>query len=226
MILALDSSGKTAGVCIMQGQQVLYHKVLDQGLTHSETLLPLAAEAMAICQLTPADISLYAVTVGPGSFTGLRIGLSIIKGLALPHSTPVAAVSTLEAHARGCGQNGVIIPALDARRKEVYWAAFARSENDDCSRLSPDAAQSAISLREFVTNLSKPFFFVGDGAQICYNELDITVPAGGIVASSPALGAAKAAFFVPAQPAGDVALQYLRLSQAERERAARLGQPT
>ena len=100
-ILAVDTAGKTAGVALLQDGRLLYEVYLDGGLTHSETLLPLIDTCLKLCGLTCADIDLFGVNAGPGSFTGLRIGLAAVRGLASPRHTPCAPVSTLEALAAG-----------------------------------------------------------------------------------------------------------------------------
>ena len=96
-ILAVDTAGKTAGVALLQDDRLLYEVYLDGGMTHSETLMPMIDTCLKLCGLTCADIDLYAVNAGPGSFTGLRIGLAAVKGLAFPRETLCAPVSTLEA---------------------------------------------------------------------------------------------------------------------------------
>ena len=123
-ILAVDTAGKTAGVAVMEDDRLLYEVYLDAGLTHSETLLPMVDAALKACRLSCADIDLYGVNAGPGSFTGLRIGLAAVKGLALPRQTPCAPVSTLEALAAAHIGEGTVVCALDARRGQVYSAAF------------------------------------------------------------------------------------------------------
>ncbi|MDL2294940.1 tRNA (adenosine(37)-N6)-threonylcarbamoyltransferase complex dimerization subunit type 1 TsaB [Ruminococcaceae bacterium OttesenSCG-928-D13] len=232
-VFALDSSGKAAGVCVLENGVVRYEKNLDAGRTHSETLLPLAIEAFEAAGLAPADVDLFAVTAGPGSFTGLRIGMSLVKGLALPAGTPAVGVSTLEALAEATlfvarPEGAVIVPALDARRSEVYWAAFDAAENRP-RRLLPDTAGPAAGMLENDVFSGRDVFFVGDGAEICYNnnncgpnirrryEGDLPVPI--------AKGAAFAALAVrETGPAAGLRPQYLRLSQAERERRERLEQ--
>ena len=223
----LDTAGRTAAVAVMQDDRLLYENFLDCGLTHSETMLPLIDAAFRAVKLSPADVDLWGVCSGPGSFTGLRIGLAAIKGLAFATDAPCAPVSTLEALALGCtGGEGTVIPALDARRREVYWAAFDLREG---SRLMPDSASPVADLREFVENCKKPLFFVGDGAALCYNEYGSVL---GVVKASPALDRCRGAAvclaarksFAGGQcvPPARLAPQYHRLSQAERERAARI----
>ena len=114
-ILAVDTAGKTAGVALLQDDRLLYEVYLDGGMTHSETLMPMIDTCLKLCGLTCADIDLYAVNAGPGSFTGLRIGLAAVKGLAFPRETLCAPVSTLEA-----------LPPTPARaRCSAHWMPAA-----------------------------------------------------------------------------------------------------
>lgn len=225
-ILAVDSSGKAAGVCVLAEGTVLYEKTLPQGLTHSQTLLPLVQQALAATGLSPARVGLWAVTAGPGSFTGLRIGMALVKGLAFPYNTPVVAASTLEALALGSGLAGTVIPALDARRGEIYTAAFACAGN--VTRLCPDTAGKPELLAEIVHASKEPVFFVGDGAEMCYTVFDCK-PIVQRPSAGHGLPIARGAAFLAQQmwekgmaaTAADARPQYLRLSQAQRERAAR-----
>ena len=169
-ILAVDTAGKTAGVALLQDGRLLYEVYLDGGLTHSETLLPLIDTCLKLCGLTCAGIDLFGVNAGPGSFTGLRIGLAAVKGLAFPRHTPCAPVSTLEALAAGHVGQGTVLCALDARRGQVYCAAF---DLETHARLLEDDARAAASLADFVKSCKKPLFFVGDGAYLCYNIYSI-----------------------------------------------------
>ena len=221
----LDSAGRTAAVALMRGEELLFESFLCAGHTHSETLMGLVDGAFKATGLSPADVDLWGVCAGPGSFTGLRIGLATVKGLALVHKAPCAAVSTPEALAWGCpAGNGTVLAALDARRGEVYWAAF---DLESHARLTPDAASPVKELAQIVENCKKPLFFVGDGAALCYNEYG---QAAGVLPCPPALGLCRgagvclAARAVNARngavPAAALAPSYLRLSQAERERAA------
>ena len=136
-ILAVDTAGRSASVALLRDDTLLYETVCNCGLTHSETLMPMVDAALKTAGLHPEDIELYAVTAGPGSFTGLRIGMSAVKGMALVHQTPCAGVSTLEALARCHTGEGVVVCAMDARRGQVYWAAF---DLETHQRLTPDAA--------------------------------------------------------------------------------------
>ena len=204
-ILAVDTAGKTAGVALLQDDRLLYEVYLDAGMTHSETLMPMIDTCLKMCGMTCADIDLYGVNAGPGSFTGLRIGLAAVKGLAFPRET---------------------LCALDARRAQVYSAAFDLATH---SRLLEDDARAVADLADFVENCKKPLFFVGDGASLCYNKYG-SVP--GVLQAPAALrgGRAAAVALVAKQmaEAGKAVLpeavlpDYHRLSQAERERAERL----
>lgn len=225
-ILAVDTAGKTAGVALLQDERLLYEVYLDAGLTHSETLLPMIDTCLKACRLTPAQIDLYAVNAGPGSFTGLRIGLATVKGLAFVRNTPCAPVSTLEALAAAHTGEGTVLCALDARRAQVYSAAFDLAAH---ARLLEDDARAVADLAEFVGGCKKPLFFVGDGAALCYRQYG-ALP--GVLPVPPALRGGRAAAValtarrmaqegrtvLPAALLPD----YHRLSQAERERAERL----
>ena len=166
-ILAVDTAGKTLGVALLQDDRLKYECYLDGGMTHSETLMPLVDHCLKLCGLTCADIDLFGVNAGPGSFTGLRIGLAAVKGLAFPRETLCAPVSTLEALAAAHTGEGTVLCALDARRAQVYSAAFDLATH---TRLLDDDARAVADLAQFVENCKKPLFFVGDGASLCYNK--------------------------------------------------------
>ena len=186
-ILAVDTAGKTAGVALLQDDRLLYEVYLDAGMTHSETLMPMIDTCLKMCGMTCADIDLYGVNAGPGSFTGLRIGLAAVKGLAFPRETLCAPVSTLEALAAAHTGEGTVLCALDARRAQVYSAAFDLAIHQ---RLLEDDARAVADLAQFVENCKKPLFFVGDGASLCYNKYG-SVP--GVLETPPALRGGRAA---------------------------------
>ena len=164
-IFGLDSAGKTAGIAILRDSRLIYECYLATGHTHSETLLCLCKNAFDAAGLSPAEIDVFAAAAGPGSFTGLRIGLAAVKGLAFPHDTPCAAVSTLEALAYSAAVEGTLLCALDARRGEVYWAGFFAADGA-VERLCPDESAPAASLRGFVESAREPVWLLGDGAQL------------------------------------------------------------
>ncbi len=224
-IFGLDSAGKTAGVAIERDGRLIYESYLDAGYTHSETLLRLCENALCAARLAPAQIDVFAAAAGPGSFTGLRIGLAAVKGMAFVNDTPCAAVSTLEALACSVPLEGLLLCALDARRGEVYWAAFRASEGG-VSRLTPDAAGPAGAPRELASKEDGPVWLLGDGAALVRDALADTgrarlVPeayrlgrAGGVCRAARAAGKTI--------PADCLVPEYHRLSQAQRERAQRL----
>lgn len=224
-LLAVDTAGKTAAVAVLRDDTLLYEAQCNNGLTHSETLLPMIDTALKASGLTVDELDVLGVTNGPGSFTGLRIGLAVIKGLALPRQLPCAGVSTMAALAYGLAGEGTVIGAQDARRGQVYWGAFDLATHD---RLTEDAAAPIASLENFVQSCKKPLFFVGDGASLCYNVYK-SVP--GVAAAPSALQILRGAGVALATkamwergacvPPAALLPDYHRLSQAERERAER-----
>ena len=229
--MGLDTSGRSASVAIMEDNTLLYECTLNTGLTHSETLLELVQQALTQCHLTPQQVDVWGVCSGPGSFTGLRIGIALVKGLSFGTNAVCAPVSTLEAQAFGLPAEGTVVSALDARRGQVYWAGFSAGAVP--TRLTSDEASSLDCLDEFVENCKKPLFFVGDGAGLCYNRYDSIAgvrPCTPVQQCCPASGVCLAAKESYAKglcvPPAQLMPNYLRLSQAERERKARLeGEP-
>lgn len=226
LIFGIDSSEVEASVCVLRDGQVLFEKELSAGLTLSETLLPLVQEAFSGAGIASADVSAYAISAGPGSFTGLRIGLSLVKGLAFPFGTPVAAVSTLQGVALSLPPvEGSLVVTLNARRGEVYWAVFEGGE--DHTRLEPDTAGPAQTLGDVIVKYPEPIIFVGSGAEMCYTLYKERYAIAYPPPRRPtAYGAALAGRAMEGQglwaPAGQARPSYLRLSQAERERKKRL----
>lgn len=224
-ILAVDTAGKTAAVAVLRDDVLLYEAQCNNGLTHSETLLPMIDTALKAAGLTVDDLDVLGVTNGPGSFTGLRIGLAVVKGLALPRQIPCAGVSTMAALAYGLAGEGTVIGAQDARRGQVYWGAFDLAAHD---RLTPDTAAPVTTLENFVQTCKKPLFFVGDGATLCYNTYKnvpgvVCVPQPMQVLRGAGVALAARAMWERGECVPPAALlpDYHRLSQAERERAER-----
>lgn len=230
-ILALESSAKAASVCLCEDEMILAESYQNCGLTHSRTLLPMCQSMLDNCGLTLAEVDLIAVANGPGSFTGLRIGLSTAKGLAWPDEKPCCGVSTLEAMAWNLAHvDGVICCAMDARRKQVYNALF-EAGNGKLNRLTPDRAISLEELFQGENAEKRTQILVGDGAELCYNyagSLGISLKlAPQHLRHQRASGVARAALERIRQgeefkSAGTLQANYLRLSQAERERMERL----
>ncbi len=159
----MDSSALTASVAICEDEKLLGEYTLNNGNTHSENLLPMTESLLKFLSLSISDIDAFAVSIGPGSFTGIRIGVSTVKGLAFGTDKPCAGVSTLEALAYNLIQtDGLICPVMNARRDQVYTAIF-RCENGELTRLLPDSAISLSELREILLGYEEPVRFVGDG---------------------------------------------------------------
>ena len=226
-ILAIESSAKAASVALCRDGALMAQYFQASGLTHSRTLLKMAENLLADLELTLRDVDAVAVARGPGSFTGVRIGVAAAKGLCWGGDLPAIGVSTLEAMAwQGQGREDCIIcPAMDARRGQIYNARF-RFEGEKLLRLTEDRAVSLDELAEEAKKEKISYFFVGDGAALCYNRfLAEGLPAR--LAPPPLLlqtawGVAMAARGRFPQPGDDLTPNYLRLSQAERERLERL----
>ena len=228
-ILAFETSAKAGSVALLEDGQLLAESYQNTGLTHSQTVMPMAESLIKSCGYTPQDIGAVAVAAGPGSFTGVRIGVAAAKGFAWGGEIPCYGVSTLEAMALHLGiHDGIICPVMDARRSQVYNALF-RAEHGKLTRLQPDRAIALTDLAEELKTVSQPVFLVGDGSILCYNTISGQVP--NLVLPQPhrmhqrAAGVALAAqAMIAAGISGDgaaLAPNYLRLSQAERERMAR-----
>ena len=228
-ILALESSALAASAAVSQDGELIGQSWQRTGLTHSRTLLPLCRDLLKNCGLSLEEMDVVAVAAGPGSFTGLRIGVAAAKGLAWPGDKPCAGVSTLEAMCWPLAHlEGDLCAVMDARRHQVYNARF-QAQGGVLHRLSPDRALSLEELAEELQARKKPQLLVGDGAGLCYNELtkrglpvELAPPhlrwqsAWGVARAAEEL--ARAGELVSAAQLAPV---YHRLSQAERERLAR-----
>lgn len=230
-ILALESSAVAASVAVTEDEILLGQSFQNSGLTHSSTLMPMCQDLLQNMNLTLQDIDLIAVAAGPGSFTGLRIGVSAAKGLAWAAEKACAGVSTLEAMAWTVAHlGGELCPVMDARRNQVYNARFAAQAGTPV-RLTPDRAIGLDELcAELEENGKKPQILVGDGAKLCYNAfqergLEAILPPPHLALQSAwgvARGALELARAGKLQTAEDLRPDYHRLSQAERERLQRL----
>lgn len=219
-ILAIESSAVSAGVAVFDEQNLIAQSTFDCGLTHSRTLMPQVESLLEIAGLTPADMDLIAVANGPGSFTGVRIGVSCASGLALGTDKPAIGISTLEAMAWGASYHeGLVCPVMDARRNEVYTALF-RVEKGRPTRLMADSAIPMAELAARLANYDEPVYLVGDGAELAYGQLTNTILAPTYLRRQRADGVALCALanYVHAAPARELKPVYLRLSQAEREK--------
>ena len=227
-ILGLDSSGLVASVAVVENDVLLAEYTTDYKKTHSQTLLPMLEELRNMIELDMDTIDAIAIASGPGSFTGLRIGVSAVKGLAWAAEMPCIPVSTLEAMAWPLAHlEGNVVCAMDARRQQIYNAVFL-AEGGSLTRLRADRAVSLEETAADLEELDGPMVIVGDGAKLCFDFLTSRgVPcdlAPGHLRLQSAVGVAMAAW--RRWPEGCVSAQeltptYLRLSQAERERLAR-----
>ena len=226
-ILALESSAKAASCAVLADGELLASAWQAAGLTHSRTLLPMVEGMLKNSELTMDAMDAVAVAAGPGSFTGLRIGIAAVKGLAWAAEKPCIPVSTLEAMAWPLAHlEGSIVCAMDARRQQIYNAAFL-ADSGALERLREDRALSLEEAAADLAGLDGPMTIVGDGAQMCFDfftarGIDCRLAPVHLRLQSAA-GVALAAWrrrteTVSAQELTPV---YLRLSQAERERLAR-----
>ncbi len=226
-ILAIESSARAASVAVSEDGALVGQYFQASALTHSRTLLKMAEDLLSNLELSMSDVDAVAVARGPGSFTGVRIGVAAAKGLCWGADKPCVGVSTLEAMAwQGEGRGDVVIcPAMDARRGQIYNALF-RFEGGKLIRLCEDRAVALDNLVTEAKNRGVPYFFVGDGAKLCYNRfleegLAAVLPPEPLLLQT-AWGVARAARGKTPEPGFDLTPNYLRLSQAERERLAKL----
>ena len=226
LIFAFETSAKAGSVALMDDTRLLGESYCNTTLTHSQTLLSMGEDLLKSCGFTSDDVTAVAVAAGPGSFTGVRIGVAAAKGFAWARELPCCGVSTLEAMALGLGiRQGYVCPVMDARRSQVYNALF-RTEGDCCTRIREDRAISLEALGQELQTLEGPIYLVGDGSILCYETLREAVP--GLVcppehrmhqrAAGVALAAKQMLAKGDAADGASLTPNYLRLSQAERER--------
>jgi tRNA threonylcarbamoyladenosine biosynthesis protein TsaB len=229
IILGFESTAKIASVALLDENKTLASYSIDNGLTQSELLLPMAESALKSLKLGFDDVSLFAASVGPGSFTGVRIGVSIVKGLSFGKNKKTVAVSTLEALAENLsGISGVIVPVMDARRNQVYTALFRGTENGT-ARISEDAAISIDELCSMLLDYkNEDIYLVGDGYELVYESLKGKVPLKTTprelrLQSAASVCRVAKRYFDRGETVSDIEIcpVYLRLAQAERERLER-----
>ena len=226
LLLAFETSAKAASVALFEEQKLLGEIYQNTGLTHSQTLLVMAEDLLKQCGKIAADVTDVAVANGPGSFTGVRIGVAAAKGFAWGAELPCWGTSTLESMALSLGIfQGYICCAMDARRNQVYNALF-HVNHGQLERVTPDRAIALSDLAQELEALEGPIYLVGDGSALTHKTL------GGQLSNlilppehrmhQRASGVGLAAFAMMARgesaDANGLAPNYLRLSQAERER--------
>ena len=226
LILAFESSARAASVALVEDGRLISQYSQCSGLTHSRTLLPMAEDMLKNAELSLDKVDLFAVAHDPGSFTGIRIGVSTVKGLAWAADKPCVGVSTLEAMAwHGLAAGGLVCPVMDARRSQVYNALF-QVENGKPVRLCEDRPIALSQLAEELRTLNAPAFLIGDGAELAEKYLrEQAIPctvAPENLRWQSAWGVAMAAMDKTPGNADALLPVYLRLSQAERERQERL----
>ena len=226
LTLAFESSAKAASVALCEDGRLISQVIQCSGLTHSRTLLPMAEDLLKNAEMEMKQIDCFAVAQGPGSFTGIRIGIATVKGLAWAADKPCIGVSTLAAMAwNGVAAGGLICAVMDARRSEVYNALF-RIEDGRPVRLCPDRAISLSALTEELRERGEAPFLVGDGTELASaffreQHLEHRVPPENLRWQN-AWGVAMEAAGKEPCSSQELLPVYLRLSQAERERQARL----
>ena len=226
IILGIDTTAVSAGAAVVKDGKLISDAYINTGLTHSQTLMTLIDSALNLVDLKISDVDVFAVANGPGSFTGVRIGVSAIKGLCFAQNKPCIPVSTLEALANSVDLDGfVICPVMDARCMQVYTALFEK-QGDEIIRISDDAPLTLQELYEKLKEIGRKVILVGDGADISYKflaEKNVDVRKFSEIfkfqhASAVAITACrnynKGVEFISADK---LLPSYLRLSQAERE---------
>ncbi len=228
-LLCFETSAKAASVALFDGEALLGEQYQNTGLTHSQTLLVMAQSLLEQCGKSAADVDAVAVANGPGSFTGVRIGAAAAKGFAWGREIPLHGVSTLEAMALGLGiYRGYVCPVMDARRNQVYNALFYVNQGV-LERRTPDRAIALEDLKTELLGCGEPVYLVGDGSKLCYQTLEGAVPDLVLPPEhrmhQRAVGVGLAALAQIARgectDAAQLVPNYLRLSQAEREKLAR-----
>ena len=230
LILAFETSAKAASVALMDNGKLLGESYQNTGLTHSQTLMVMAEDLLKQCGRTVADVTAVAVAEGPGSFTGVRIGVAAAKGFAWGGAIPCFGESTLEAMAESLGvYQGCVCACMDARRSQVYNALFYVNKGV-VERRSEDRAISLADLGAELAQLDGPIFLVGDGADLTHKTLHGSVE--NLIlppehrkhqrAVGVAILAARRAEAGEAPSGGALTPNYLRLSQAEREKLEKM----
>ena len=230
LTLAFETSAKAGSVALTENGKLLGEIYQNTGLTHSQTLMVMVEDLLKQCSKTMADVTAVAVAEGPGSFTGVRIGVAAAKGMSWGGQLPCYGVSTLEAMAVSLGiWEGTVCACMDARRNQVYNALFL-VDGGKVQRLTEDRAIALAELKTELEHIDGPVFLVGDGAVLTHRTLsgeisNLILPPEHRM-HQRAVGVALLA--EQKQSAGEtgdgnaLSPNYLRLSQAERERAERM----
>ena len=220
--LGIDCASKQSSVRIMDDDRILYTQVSNTNTTHSRNLLPMIDNRLRICELELGDVGLIALTKGPGSFTGLRIGMAVVKGLASVNNIPCVGVSSLKALERCEEHTGTVIPCFDARRGQIYGAVIRDGEV-----IKDDFCDKATVLDDIVNDANCSIVFIGDGKSVCYNVYGERENVRYSTNEVPCLALGACLLGRDDYDKGlavshfELTPSYLRLSQAERERLER-----
>lgn len=228
-ILAIDSSAVTASAAISENDVIIKSEFVNNGLTHSQTLLPMVKSVLESADLRLKDIDLFAATNGPGSFTGIRIGVCAIKGLAFAENKKCIGISTLEAIAANLAdEECIVVSCMDARRSQIYTATF-ECGGSQIKRLTEDEAAAIESIADRINSYNKKVYLAGDGAKLAYGILkekcaNVFLPSEDKIYQN-ARQVCKLAYLYKdkAESSKELVPVYLRLSQAERELKKRKG---
>lgn len=223
LILALDSSASPASAALLEDGKILSEFYINTKQTHSQTLMPMVEAVLRLSAKTLDDVDCLAVSAGPGSFTGVRIGVSCVKGLAMARNIPCAGVSTLRAMAENArGMDGIVCAVMDARCGQVYNALF-RAENGEIERLCADRALPISELYAECEAYGDKLLLVGDGAALCHKTFSafgarLLQPQQQFQRASGVALAAQEQLCAGQTVTPDALMPiYLRLPQAERE---------
>ncbi len=225
-ILGVDSTATAASAAVYSDGKVLAVDFSNTGLTHSQTLLPMIDNVLKTARVSINDIDCFAVSNGPGSFTGVRIGVSAVKGLAQPLDKTCFGVSTLETIAKPLENSGVYgVSVMDARCNQVYTAQF--DCKNGCKRVTPDSAISIDELILQLKDIDRNIVLIGDGAALCYGKMKDAVKNITLAPLNIRFQSAASVVLLAAETlekdknsgcsADELLPRYLRLSQAERE---------
>lgn len=228
-IFSIECSATSASVAVIDEGKLLSEAYTNTGLTHSQTLMPMAENVLKNANISLDSIDVFAIANGPGSFTGVRIGIAALKGLALAENKPCVGVSTLEAMAYNLiSKECIVCSVMDARCNQVYTALFKCG--NEIERLTEDSAILIDDLRELLKKYDLPIVFVGDGAEMCYNVLkcdflNVSIAPVNIRhqrASSVGICAMEKLKTEKGISADEIMPFYLRAPQAERELKKRM----
>lgn len=225
-ILSIDSSSVSASAAVTEDRKILAEEFVNNGFTHSVTLMPIIEKVLKNSETAVSDIDLIAITNGPGSFTGVRIGIASAKGICDAANIPCFAVSTLEALAKPlCSQNVLAVSVMDARCNQVYTAAFYKGKRE-----TEDRAILISELSEELKTEKRDIVLIGDGAVLCYEKLKDEIPNISVADEEIRLVHASNIGFLADEKLknGEITVKsenllpfYLRLPQAERELKAK-----